>query len=200
MLESDTYIGGHVECLESGVFRSDLPTQWKLDPSAFQELIDRVDASLTFALEVENGIERSEVTNYEEVRAAIVRKLEALRDRPVREEKPTIYHLDVAAMYPNIILTNRLQPSAIVDESKDCMQCEFNTPNDDHRCKRKLDWIWRGDYLPATRAETERVRQQLQAEMFPEPEQTRSQFGRNRGKRMEETIGPRLVPYSELPP
>lgn len=30
------------------------------------------------------------------------------------EEVPLIYHLDVAAMYPNIILTNRLQPSSIV--------------------------------------------------------------------------------------
>ena len=27
---------------------------------------------------------------------------------------PLIYHLEVAAMYPNIILTNRLQPSSIV--------------------------------------------------------------------------------------
>lgn len=29
-----------------------------------------------------------------------------------------IYHLDVGAMYPNIILTNRLQPMAIVDQVK----------------------------------------------------------------------------------
>lgn len=36
LLESETYIGGHVECLESGVFRSDLPTHFKLDPSAYQ--------------------------------------------------------------------------------------------------------------------------------------------------------------------
>ncbi|RHZ23048.1 hypothetical protein DYB37_001032, partial [Aphanomyces astaci] len=36
--------------------------------------------------------------------------LEMLRDCPDRWEKPLIYHLDVAAMYPNIILTNRLQP------------------------------------------------------------------------------------------
>lgn len=33
--------------------------------------------------------------------------LEGLRDIPNREECPLIYHLDVAAMYPNIILTNR---------------------------------------------------------------------------------------------
>ncbi len=35
---------------------------------------------------------------------------------PKRKENPRIIHLDVAAMYPNIILTNRLQPSAVVDE------------------------------------------------------------------------------------
>ena len=32
-----------------------------------------------------------------------------LRDTPNRLENPIIYHLDVGAMYPNIILTNRLQ-------------------------------------------------------------------------------------------
>lgn len=36
-----------------------------------------------------------------------------LRDEPMREECPLIYHLDVAAMYPNIILTNRLQVQQI---------------------------------------------------------------------------------------
>ena len=30
--------------------------------------------------------------------------------------EPLIYHVDVAAMYPNIILSNRLQPVAIVNE------------------------------------------------------------------------------------
>lgn len=36
LLDSETYIGGHVECLESGVFRSDIPTSFKLDPSAYE--------------------------------------------------------------------------------------------------------------------------------------------------------------------
>ena len=49
------------------------------------------------------------VTNYEEVLAEIKLKLEQLRDQPLRNEKPIIYHFDVGAMYPNIILTNRLQ-------------------------------------------------------------------------------------------
>ena len=42
-----------------------------------------------------------------QVRNEIRAQLQALRDTPNREECPLIYHLDVAAMYPNIILTNR---------------------------------------------------------------------------------------------
>ena len=42
-----------------------------------------------------------------QVREEIRTQLQALRDTPNREECPLIYHLDVAAMYPNIILTNR---------------------------------------------------------------------------------------------
>lgn len=36
LLESETYIGGKVEALESGVFRSDLPTRFKCNPAAYQ--------------------------------------------------------------------------------------------------------------------------------------------------------------------
>ncbi len=42
-----------------------------------------------------------------QVRGEVAAALEGLRDVPAREETPLIYHLDVAAMYPNIILTNR---------------------------------------------------------------------------------------------
>ena len=42
-----------------------------------------------------------------QVKTQIRDALAALRDMPTREEEPLIYHLDVAAMYPNIILTNR---------------------------------------------------------------------------------------------
>ena len=36
LLASETYVGGHVEALEAGVFRSDLPTDFKVVPSALQ--------------------------------------------------------------------------------------------------------------------------------------------------------------------
>lgn len=55
-----------------------------------------------------------------------------------REEVPLLYHLDVAAMYPNIILTNRLQPSAIVTD-EDCAACDFNKPG--RTCLRPMEWV-----------------------------------------------------------
>jgi DNA polymerase epsilon subunit 1 len=41
-LHSETYVGGHVEALESGVFRSDIPTKFVLDSKAFQEVFEDV--------------------------------------------------------------------------------------------------------------------------------------------------------------
>lgn len=46
-------------------------------------------------------------------------------------------------MYPNIILTNRLQPCAMVDETV-CAACDFNKPN--ATCQRKMAWMWRAEY------------------------------------------------------
>ena len=161
LLESETYIGGHVECLESGIYRSDFPAEFKLIPSAFQQLIDNIDRDLAFALETEHGIQRSSVVNYEQIKQDIICKLEMLRDSPIRDENPVIYHLDVGAMYPNIILTNRLQPSAMVTEI-DCASCEFNKPQ--NNCKRPMNWTWRGDYNPATMSDYVFVKNQLAVE------------------------------------
>ena len=162
LLESETYIGGKVECLETGVYRSDIEYDFHMIPSAFQSLIDNIDRDLIFAIEVEEGKDRGDVLNYDEVRCNIIEQLEALRDDPIRTERPFIYHLDVGAMYPNIILTNRLQPSAIVDDAT-CAACDFNQAKND--CKRKMEWIWRGDYTPSSKNEFERVKEQLNREV-----------------------------------
>jgi DNA polymerase epsilon subunit 1 len=67
LLESETYIGGKVECLETGVYRSDIEYAFDLKPAAFQQLIDNVDRDLNFAIEVEGGMEVKDVVNYDEV-------------------------------------------------------------------------------------------------------------------------------------
>ena len=163
LLESETYIGGHVECLEAGVFRADIPAKFNMTASAFQTLISHIDRDLTFAIETEHGIDRGDVLNYDAVKHAIVEKLEMLRDSPLRMEKPLIYHLDVGAMYPNIILTNRLQPGALVSLS-DCAACDFNRK--ENNCKRNMKWMWRGDYSPAGVSEYMGIKNQLAFEKF----------------------------------
>ncbi|KAM7276901.1 hypothetical protein ACFE04_018767 [Oxalis oulophora] len=162
LLESETYIGGHVECLESGVFRSDLPTSFKLDPSAFMQLINNLDRDLQYAIQVEGKMDLESVSNYDEVRDAIHKKLVKLRDEPIRDECPLIYHLDVAAMYPNIILTNRLQPPSIVTDEV-CTACDFNRP--DKTCLRKLEWVWRGETYTAKRSDYYHLKKQIESEL-----------------------------------
>eukprot|EP00762_Andalucia_godoyi_P002882 ANDGO_04423.mRNA.1 DNA polymerase epsilon catalytic subunit A len=179
-LESETYVGGHVEALQSGVFRSDIPMKFHLDPTAFEMLLNDLDKSLKFAIEVESGVPLSHVVNYDEVRSAIASKLEALRDNPRRMETPLIYHLDVSAMYPNIILTNRLQPVSIVDEAT-CAACVHNRPESD--CQRKMNWIWRGEFFKASRSEYEHLKTQMQTEVVPQV------FGKDK----------KMVPFGELP-
>lgn len=48
----------------------------------------------------------------------------------------------LGAMYPNIILTNRLQPSAMVEETT-CAACDYNRPG--AKCQRNMTWMWRGE-------------------------------------------------------
>lgn len=64
----------------------------------------------------QSGVTMDQITNYDQVKQEIVTALEGIRDAPTRDECPLIYHLDVAAMYPNIILTNRLQPSSVTTD------------------------------------------------------------------------------------
>ncbi|XP_040208047.1 DNA polymerase epsilon catalytic subunit A [Rana temporaria] len=164
VLDTETYVGGHVEALESGVFRSDIPCRFKMNPAAFDFLLQRVELTLRHAIEEEEKIPLEQVTNFQEVCDEIKKKLISLKEVPNRIECPLIYHLDVGAMYPNIILTNRLQPSAMVDEAT-CAACDFNKPG--ATCQRKMSWKWRGEFMPASRSEYHRIQQQLESEKFP---------------------------------
>jgi DNA polymerase epsilon subunit 1 len=164
LLDSETYVGGHVEALEAGVFRCDLPCRFRMVPEAFQDLIDKVEMTIKHTLEKEENIPVEQAVNFDEVCNDIKEQLRALKEHPNRIEKPLIYHLDVGAMYPNIILTNRLQPPSMVDEVT-CAACDFNKPS--ATCQRKMHWKWRGDFLPASRNEYYTIKQQLEVETFP---------------------------------
>ncbi|KAF8511471.1 hypothetical protein JB92DRAFT_2831173 [Gautieria morchelliformis] len=170
---SETYVGGHVEALQAGVFRSDIPTHFKIEPDAVQKvfdlfssqkLIDQLDAAPTFCISVESKMSLENATNYNEVKSQIQSALEEMRDNPARIDKPLIYHLDVAAMYPNIMLSNRVQPDSVIDESV-CAVCDYNRP--DKTCDRRMTWVWRGEFFPAHRDEFNMVKHALNQETFP---------------------------------
>ncbi|KAH8693014.1 DNA polymerase epsilon catalytic subunit A [Talaromyces proteolyticus] len=164
LLDSETYVGGHVESIEAGVFRSDIPVNFAVDNTAIDELLHDLDAALKFSIVVEEKKSLEDVSNYEEVKAQIVERLENLKKTPNRMERPLIYHLDVASMYPNIMTTNRLQPDSMKQES-DCAACDFNRPG--KTCDRRLPWAWRGEFLPAKRDEYNMIRRAVENERFP---------------------------------
>lgn len=164
LLDSETYVGGHVESIEAGVFRADIPVDFAVDTGAVDELLRDLDAALKFVITVEEKKNFEDVENYEEVKEQIKKKLLKLKEAPNRHETPLIYHLDVASMYPNIMTTNRLQPDSMIKES-DCAACDFNRPG--KTCDRRLPWAWRGEYIPAKRDEYNMVRNALENEKFP---------------------------------
>ena len=75
LLESETYVGGHVESIEAGVVRSDIPVNFALDTTAIDELLIDLDAALQFSIVVEGKKAMDDITNYDEVKAQIEKKL-----------------------------------------------------------------------------------------------------------------------------
>lgn len=68
LVASQTYIGGHVEALESGVFRSDISCRFKINPETIDQLLADLDRALKFFLTAEAGVKDLEaISNYEEV-------------------------------------------------------------------------------------------------------------------------------------
>ena len=207
LIDTETYIGGVVEALESGVFRCDLDVDFNSNASAYGELIDGLDEVLAtvIAKELKQEVDWSSeqekheqiqklkqaAENFGDIKSSLITQLNKLRSTQHLREKPNILHLDVGAMYPNIILTNRLQPTSIVSD-KTCTSCIYNDPV--NRCKRKMDWIWRGTMFTATKAEVTRIIGQLEKESFPYSAIRRyldlqNEFGDNDMEDMDESNG-----------
>jgi DNA polymerase epsilon subunit 1 len=92
LLESETYVGGHVESIEAGVFRADIPVNFAIDTTAIDELLEDLDAALKFSITVEEKKSLDDVTNYDEVKKQITDRLISLKTTANRSERPLIYH------------------------------------------------------------------------------------------------------------
>ncbi|TNJ30205.1 DNA polymerase epsilon, catalytic subunit [Giardia muris] len=125
-------------------------------------LIAELTGQLRYALDtLLIEVESSHFQDYSRVRKNV---FDALWSMPFKSVTcPLLYHLDVAAMYPNIMLTNRLQPPAIAQKER-CAACDYNTANDAEICKRVMFWDWRGAYYPLDYSEYLMVKNQTIAD------------------------------------
>lgn len=152
ILENLTYIGGHVESFKAGIFRADFDHNFNISQEIITLFIENLDNFL------EEYIDNPE---YSVCKKDVIDKLERLVGDIAG--KSNIWHLDVGAMYPNIILTNRLQPIAVVNEDV-CIHCDFN--NESNNCKRKVECHSRAEYIPPSSNEINMIKNQLQNETF----------------------------------
>lgn len=79
VLLQETYVGGHVEALESGIFRADIPCRFRIDTDTVNKLIEHVPKALKHAIEVEEEVPLDMVNNFEDVKAEVTEKLMALK-------------------------------------------------------------------------------------------------------------------------
>lgn len=152
IIENTSYIGGHVESLKAGIFRADFFHLFEYNDEIIRLIIDNLDDIFEkYKLE----------ETYINEKQRIVSELNKCKG--TISDQGNIYHFDVGAMYPNIILTNRLQPTSVVDPSI-CIRCDYNDEN--NNCKKVLDWTNRIEYYPLTRAEVNNIINQLDKQEF----------------------------------
>lgn len=160
VVENYNYVGGHVECLRAGVFRADIEYKFTIDAQTLRDL------------ETEGVLHNANIEAIKSKQASyFASSSQDGAAQIVLRDKPLIYHLDVGAMYPNIILTNKLQPIAM-KTADDCMRCDYFTSK---VCQKNMNWELRAEYYPPTREEVSMIRSQLEKEYFARTAPSKSQ-------------------------
>ena len=183
LVNSETYVGGHVETLEVGLFRSDIPVKFCIDKEYIGSLAETLDDLFAYIAETE-GLCSGDIENSREEKDRMEKELAAFCERE-HNETPRIMHFDIAAMYPNIILTNRLQPFAIA-KPETCAACDFNAV--DAPCKRVLEWTWKVETFSSTKKEFENIEDTINKE------NKETQIGNREKKRL---VHSRFEKYNE---
>lgn len=152
LVETLTYVGGHVESLKAGIYRSDFHQEFNIDDQMAELIIDNLDQILE---------DYAKHPDYQAKKDQYIRDIKSCTGKVIC--KGCIYHLDVGAMYPNIILTNRLQPISVVSDDI-CIRCDYN--DEKNQCRKKMQWISRVEYIPPEANEVNMIRNQLENETF----------------------------------
>lgn len=114
--KSSTYIGGYVESTTNGIHFHKHKEKMPVSTNCFEELRKNIKDILMYNLDVEN-IRLAHVTNLKQTILSLQTKLldyeKFIMNNEGNKDEFAVYHFDVNAMYPNIILHYKLQPHAI---------------------------------------------------------------------------------------
>ncbi|EPR78048.1 DNA polymerase epsilon, partial [Spraguea lophii 42_110] len=141
LAENLSYIGGHVECLKTGIYREDFEYGFSVELENIEKIKQFIKENYE---DVDKHLENIDQWIKDKSESDDVKRTK--RNKLIFNDRPYIYHLDVGAMYPNIILTHKLQPTGVVTEDH-CIKCDFYSENS---CKKKMKWKLRANYYPAT--------------------------------------------------
>ncbi|CRG93880.1 DNA polymerase epsilon, catalytic subunit a, putative [Plasmodium gallinaceum] len=169
----DSFVGGTVQSLKCGIYRDDLKEFFNLDVETYKYLMNNVDNIFDFWIQKDlnknykindnNYINKSQILNLEKIKIDIINKLNFFIQNPNINICPNIYHLDVAAMYPNIILSHRLQPNAIITPDH-CFNCSFYKQR--HLCQKKMIWKRKLEISPIDYGHVLSLKQDLKTRLF----------------------------------
>lgn len=181
---AEKYEGAMVRCFQSGVFKSDIKYDFKIDIESLDKIFELYKDALARIIkkyEKNNVIIDDEkisvpitILNKDKLEKFIISRFEQLKKELVKKGDhyfwkgfPVIIHVDVASMYPNIIINFNLQPWAVVTE-KDCTKCKYkyNKENKEPPCWVDIRWNAAYDVIKAT--EDERIKAEKEIEEYLE--------------------------------
>lgn len=141
--KSETYVGGSVESTVIGIHNGNHKADFKISVEDLEKVKQELPDIVAYNCKLE-GIEDVQCMDetVSTVRANLNEYIQKHLAEPNQPYK--IYHFDVKAMYPSIILTYRLQPHAI-RPTPTCEDCQ------------EMRWTWKGDVFNMTREEYERL-------------------------------------------
>jgi DNA polymerase epsilon subunit 1 len=78
LISNETYIGGKVECLQCGVYRTDVKTKFNLNKIAYETLMNTIDELIEFVAQTEWNVSKLDIANYGQVYEQIYSQLQTL--------------------------------------------------------------------------------------------------------------------------
>ena len=143
-----SYEGAYTNCYVPGIFRDDIPYEIKIDPSNLEQIRhDFITAIECWADQQTTRIIKGQTIPIKVHTRELIQQFEKLFDQFLSEikngkwkGKMWILHVDVASMYPSIIIHYNLQPYSTVSPNI-CKKCPYKySEGEEPPCWVEIEW------------------------------------------------------------